>query len=319
MNEKIFESTKLAQPVITGDLWDNLFYMSVWDAFMAQSTYEWSRVFRDGTKKKFGVPSGGYAVLGRVNGLLAYCGSTGIVYPAFEINGLINHNEVLNPNWSLPYEHRPMVFSSGTSATFIDDDNQVYLSQYNTNRIDIFNLETGVKSGEIVHNTGERFASLSWVQNGQVAGMCKNSGKVLIMDYLSSSPRALSIGIIDPFRVGAYDHTYKLFFTIGTDNKTRVYSGDPLPNGLSNPVFVPAIVSGLKGNQVQVRFTGQAGEALSGWWVNWELEGVGGEILGSLAKYGSLTDANGYASNLYIGPDDGSTGQCKIIARVVLQ
>ena len=52
--------------------------------------------------------------------------------------------------------------------------------------------------------------------------------------------------------------------------------------------------------------------------VNWELEGVGGEIIGSLDKYGSLTDADGYASNLYIGPDDGSTGQCKIKASVVL-
>jgi hypothetical protein len=69
---------------------------------------------------------------------------------------------------------------------------------------------------------------------------------------------------------------------------------------------------------VRIRLTSQDGEPLSGWWVNWELEGVGGEIIGSLDKYGNLTDADGYASNLYIGPDDGSTGQCKIKARVVL-
>ena len=69
---------------------------------------------------------------------------------------------------------------------------------------------------------------------------------------------------------------------------------------------------------MRVRLTGQDGEPLPGWWVNWELEGVGGEIIGSLDKYGNLTDADGYASNLYIGPDDGSTGQCKIKARVVL-
>ena len=96
-----------------------------------------------------------------------------------------------------------------------------------------------------------------------------------------------------------------LFFTIGTDHKARVYTGDSLAHGLSAPIFEPATVYGLKGNQVQVRLTDQSGEPLSGWWMNWELEGVGGEIIGSLDKYGSLTDADGYASNLYIGPDDG--------------
>ena len=171
--------------------------------------------------------------------------------------------------------------------------------------------------GEIVHNAGEYFASLAWVQPGQVAGLCRTSGKVRIMDYLSS-PRVLATGRIDPFKVAAYDSTFKLFFTIGTDHKTRVYCGELWPNGLSAPVFEPATVYGLKGNRVRIRLTGQDGEPLPGWWVNWELEGVGGGIIGSLDKYGNLTDADGYASNLYIGPDDGSTGQCKIKARVVL-
>lgn len=314
MNEKLFESTKLAQPVETGDYWQHLCYVSTWDAFLAQSTLEWSRVFRDGTKVKFGYPSGSYVMLGRVQGFPAYCITSGEVYSAFEINGLPNPNERLNPGWTLPASLIP----SSSSGGFIDDINQAYLHQPYSNQIDIYSLADGQKVGELVHSTGEHFTSLSWVQSGQVAGMCKSSGKVAIMDYLSSTPRVLATGRIDPFLVGAYDHYFRLFTTIGTDHQVRVYSGDLLPYGLSAPIFSPAEVYGLKANLVRVRLTGQGGEPLPGWWVNWELEGVGGEIIGSLDKYGNLTDADGYASNLYFGPDDGSTGQCKIKARVAL-
>jgi hypothetical protein len=194
----------------------------------------------------------------------------------------------------------------------------VYLHQPNANRIDIYSLETGVKVGEIVHNTGEYFASLSWVQQGQVAGLCKTSGKVCIMDYLSSEPQVVATGSIDPCKVAAYDTAFKLFVSIGADHKVRVYNAELLPTGLSAPVFTPVTVTGFNANEVKVRLTGHGGEPLVNWWVNWELEGVGGEIIGSLDKYGSLTNADGYASNLYIGPDDGSTGQCKIKASVVL-
>ena len=314
MNEKLFESTKLAQPVTTGDSWQYLCYVNTWDAFLAQSVHEWCKVFRDGAKVKFGKPSGSYAMLGRVRGFPAYCTTAGIVYSAFEVNGLPNPNERINPNWTIPSGLRP----TSSSGTFIDDVNQVYLDQPNANRIDIYNLETGVKVGEIVHKAGERFISLAWVQQGQVAGMCKTSGKVCLMDYLSSEPQVLATGHIDPFRVAAYDAAFKLFFAIGTDHKTRVYNAELLPTGLSAPVFTPATVSGINANEVKVRLTGQGGEPLVDWWVNWELEGVGGGIIGSLDKYGSLTNAEGYASNLYIGPDDGSTGQCKIKASVVL-
>jgi len=314
MNEKLFESTKLAQLDYALDSWQSLCYVSTWDAFLAQSVFEWSRVFRDGTKVKFGKPSGSYTMLARVKGFPAYCSTAGIVYSAFEINGLPNPNERLNPNWTIPLGLRPTT----TTGRFIDDVNQVYLHQPNANRIDIYSLETGVKVGEIVHNTRECFVSLSWVQQGQVAGMCKTSGKVCIMDYLSSDPQVLGTGNISPFKVAAYDTAFKLFVTIGTDHKVRVYNGELLPTGLSAPVFTPVTVSGINANEVKVRLTGQGGEPLAGWWVNWELEDVGGGIIGSLDKYGTPTNAEGYASNLYIGPDDGSTGQCKIKASVVL-
>ena len=108
MNEKVFESTKLAQPVATGDYWQHLCYVSTWDAFLAQSVYEWSRVFRDGARVKFGKPSGSYVMLGRVKGFPAYWSQWTLkVYPAFEINGLPNPNEVLNPNWNIGYSLGP--------------------------------------------------------------------------------------------------------------------------------------------------------------------------------------------------------------------
>ena len=311
MNEKIFESTKLAQPVGATDSWQSLFYVVTWDAFMAQSSGEWSKVFRDGTKIKFGRPSGTFRALGRVRGFPAYWSYwTDQIVSAFEINGLPNPNEVL---WDIQHGLDPLL------PAFIDDVNQVYLHQdYSGNQIDIYSLETAVKVNEIVHNARQDFATIAWVQQGQVVGMCKTSGKVVLMDYLSSNPQVLATGHVDPFVVGAYDTAFKLFVTIGTDHKVRIYTGELLPHGLSSPAFTPVSVYGLNATTVKVRLTGQGGEPLPGWWVNWELEGVGGGIIGSLDKYGNTTDAEGYASNLYIGPDDGSAGQCKIKAQVVL-
>jgi hypothetical protein len=315
MYEKIFESTKLVQPVATGDSWQHLGYVSTWDAFMAQSNSEWSRVFRDGSRVKFGKPSGSYAMLGRVKGFQAYWSLWSLkVNPAFEINGLPNPNEVLNPNWDIGYSQGP----SALAGKFIDDFNQVYLNQPNASRIDIHNLENGQKVGEIIHNVGEYFASIAWVQPGQVAGLCRTSGKVRIMEYLRN-PGVLESGRIDPFKVAAYDSTFHLFVTIGTDHKTRVYCREAWPYALSNPVFEPAQVYGLKANLVKTRLTGQDGEPCPDWWVNWELLGVGGNApLGYLDKYVSQTDKNGYAWNLYFGPDDNAVGQTKIRARVVL-
>ena len=315
MYEKVFESAKLAQPAQGSDSWYYLCYVSTWDAFLAQSIWEWSRVFRDGTKVKFGATSGGYAMLGRVKGFPAYWNQwTGKVHPAFEINGLPNPNEVLNPNWDIGYSLGP----STQVGKFIDDVNQVYLHQPNANRIDLYNLENGAKVGEINHNAGEYFASLAWVQPGQVAGLCRASGKVRIMDYLSS-PRVLESGRLEPFKVAAYDSAFHLFFAIGMDHKARVYCREAWPAALSAPVFEPATVYGLKANLVKTRLTGQDGEPCPDWWVHWELLGVSGNSpLGYLDKLVSKTDKEGWAKNLYFGPDGVLAGQSRIRARVVL-
>ena len=98
MNEKVFESAKLAQPAGAGDSWQHLCYVSTWDAFLAQSGGEWARVFRDGTKVKFGKPSGSYVMLGRVKGFPAYWSQwTFKVHPAFEINGPVSYTHLTLP------------------------------------------------------------------------------------------------------------------------------------------------------------------------------------------------------------------------------
>ena len=318
MNEKLFQSTKLV--TLTGiDTLRHMCFLKTWDAFMTGSNAEWFRVFRDGTKTKFGAFPwlSTYFMIGRVGGFPAYWnGPTLKFHPAFEVTGTPDVNIVLNPDWVPTTLQSPSSFDVGA---FIDDFRQVYLYQPNFNSVYILSLEDGTKVGEIVHNCGEYFQSITWVQEGQVAGMCRVSGKVVLLDYLCSEPEVSAIGEIDPFVLGAYDCSYKLFVTIGADKKVRVYSGDLMPSILSSPVFHPPTVSGMSTNEVKVRLTGQEDEPIPNWWVSWALEGVGGgEIIGRLDKYTSLTDPNGYATTLYIGPDDATTGQCKIKASVVI-
>lgn len=305
MYEKIYESTKLVQPIKSIDYWLNLFYVNTWDAFLAHSIFELSRVFRDGTKMWFGNLVN-YTPIGRVNGFPAFIQNwTGNVVSAFEINGLPNPNEVLRSGFST------------YSLVFIDDFKQVCLYQYSTNRLEIHNLENGQKIGEINHNAGCSFSSVSWVQTGQVVGMCKDSGKIRIMNYLGT-PSVVEVGRIDPFQVAAYDCQNHNFVSIGADKRVRVYCREAWPAALSVPTFEPTTAYGLKANQVKTRLTGQDGEPCKGWWVHWELEGVDGPAVGTLDKAVSQTDADGYAKNLYYGPDDNVGGQSKLNARVVL-
>jgi hypothetical protein len=194
----------------------------------------------------------------------------------------------------------------------------VYLHQPNKNRIDIYSLETGQQTGEIQHNTGEYFHSLAWVQEGQVAGLCKASGKTRIMTYLGGEKKVIEADRIDPFRVAAYDSQHHLFFAVGMDYRARVYCREAWSENLSAPVFEPAAVYGLKANKLKTRLTGDDGKPIPDMWVHWELEGVGGPVIGSLDKAVSMTDKDGWAENMYYGPDEGLTGQNKIKVRVVL-
>ena len=329
MYEKTFESTKLATPGgAIPQNWTQMIFVTPWDAFFCVNLWEWARVFRDGTKVVYGTPSGSYTPLPRVGGYTSFYNGSGYVYGAYEIDQLPNPNEVLNPDWVIPYGLAP----SSIVGAFIDDLNQRYVRPQNANVLGVYDLKTGALIGSVTHNAGEYFKTIAWVQEGQVAGICTNNGKVKIMDYLFGL-KVIESGRIDPHRVAAYDSAFHVIVAIGTDHKTRVYCREAWPYVLSNPVFEPAQVYGLKGNTVKVRLTGQEGEPCPGWWVHWALEGVspvygdphgppvlpGADApLGYLDKYVSQTDRDGYAWNLYFGPDDNAVGQCKLRTWVVL-
>jgi hypothetical protein len=312
MNEKIFTSTKLVTPTY-GNSWYGFCYMQVLDAFILNGQGDISRVFRDGTKIKFGQPSGDYSMtVGRVKGQPAFYSwwNGGKIYSAFEINGLPNPNEVLNPNC--------MADLTFGGARYIDDMNGLLLEQSTYNQIRIRSLTDKSIVATIIHNQNCQWNTLAWAKYGHIVGMNADSGKVALMDYLSSQPQVIATGQVDPFQIGAYDCSFKLFVTIGTDYKVRIYTGDLIPNGLSDPVFSPVTITGYNANEVTVRLTGSGGEPMPNYWVNWILEGVGGEVIGRLDKFASITDLDGYAKTLYLGPDDDSNGQCKVKALVVL-
>ena len=327
MYEKTFESTKLVTPGGASPAnWTQMIFVTPWDAFFCANTWEWARVFRDGTKVAYGVPSGGYTPIPRVGGYAGFYSGNGRVYGTYEIDQLPNPNEVLNPDWPIPYALAPWT----NVGAFLDDQNQRYLYQPNANSVRVYDLRTGAILGTITHNTGEYFKSLNWVQHGQVAGLASSSGKVKIIDYLFGL-NVVEAGRIDPHRVAAYDSAFQVLVSIGVDHKTRVYCREAWPYALSNPVFDPATVYGLKGNTVKVRLTGQEGEPCPGWWVHWYLaggwwspgDGHGAPAqqffpLGYLDKHVSKTDKDGYAWNLYFGPDDGETGHTTIRCSVVL-
>lgn len=316
MYEMIYESDSLVatEEFPTPD-WRWLIYLRHWDAFLALTNAHYAKVFRDGTTIFFGQRSGSYDPVCRVDSLLAWWNLwTEALCPAYQINGLPNPNEVLNPDWSIECSLAPTI----TRGTYIDERKRVYLHQPNSKRIDIYSLETGQKTGEIEHNTGEYFQSLAWVQDGQVAGFCKTSGKTRIMTYLGSDKKVIETGRIDPFRLVAYDSQHHLFFAIGNDYKARIYCREAWPANLSVPTFDPVTVYGLKANLLKTRLTGQDGEPCRDWWVHWEIEGVEGPVIGSLDKAVSKTDEDGWAENIYYGPDEGLTGQNKIKVRVVL-
>jgi len=316
MYEKIYESDTLVvgEADQTPD-WRWLFYLRHWDAFLGLTPTHYAKVFRDGTTIFFGKRSGSYEPVGRVDSLLAYWGRwTEALCPAFPINGLPNPNVVLNPGWNIEYGMGP----DSVTGTFVDERRMVYLHQPNTHRIDIYSVETRQKTGEIQHNTGEYFHSLAWVQEGQVAGFCKASGKIRIMTYLGSDKKVIESDRIDPFRVAAYDSEHHLFFAVGTDYRARLYCREAWSENLSAPTFEPASVYGLKANRLKTRLTGDDGKPIPGMWVHWELEGVDGPIIGSLDKAVSMTDKDGWAENFYYGPDEGLTGLNKVKVRVAL-
>ena len=87
---------------------------------MPSSAPEGGWVFRDGTKVAYGVPSLGYTPIPRVGGYASFYSGNGRVYGAYEIDQLPNPNEVLNPDWPIPYALAPWT----NVGAFLDDQNR---------------------------------------------------------------------------------------------------------------------------------------------------------------------------------------------------
>lgn len=313
MYQKLFESTKLVAPENRLDTLAWLFYVPDWDAcLMVGRTEELARVWRDGTKIRYGRRSGGFEPLGRVEGALAWWSRwTGRIHPAFVVTGLPDENEILNPNWAIPYALGP----GELKQALVDDVKGLYLHQGTNKRLDLYDLKTGQVVRRINHDA-DRFTTLVWADTGLVVGVVRGTGAVRFIDYYRGE--VVETGRVDPCQAAAYDSRHHNFITVGTDRKVRVYCRETLPAQLSSPQFEPAQVRGLKGNLVKTRLTGTDGEPCRGWWVHWELMGSGNHPpMGCLDKAVSRTDSDGWAYNLYYGPDDGATGQNRIRVSVI--
>ena len=309
MYEKVFESTKL---VVLGsnEGIGGLIYIKSWDACFCMC-WNWARHFKDGTFVRFGQPTGTSALVSRVGGTLAHQ-VAGNLYGCSEINGLVDYIQHLNPNWGLGY-------ADAMSAMLVDDANRLWIGGYH-NTLTIKNLD----SGAVVKVVPTHFSNADWINyigwsaDGQLCCIACNTGKVEFFDYLTYE--SLGTGRIDPCLLASYDCTNNVIVSLGSDFKTRVYVLAAWPAALGNPVFSPSTVKGLQGNTVSVRLTGQDGEPCPGWWVHWILAAAPGPSgpFGWLKTYQSKTDANGYAWNVYYGPDSGETGQTIIQTSVVL-
>jgi len=82
-----------------------------------------------------------------------------------------------------------------------------------------------------------------------------------------------------------------------TNQEIRIRGSETTPNGLSNPAALTPITRG-QSSTIQVRLTGDLGEAVPGMLVDWTLTGTG-----SLTLTQSVTDADGYAETQYIAPN----------------
>lgn len=311
MYEKTFESGITTKPTSASGSWLGMVFVFPWDAFLLSGSTELAKVFRDGTKVQYAIPSGGHTLLSRVGGYAAFYVGDGKVYGAYELDQLPNPNEVLNPLWPVPYALSP----NSQIGVMVDDRRGLWLRCANQNALGVYDLKNGALLKTVTHGAGEYLKTLSWAQEGQVVGVGP-SGKVRVIDYLAGA--VVETGRVDAHMLAAYDCAFKVTAALGQDWKMRIYCREAWPHALSNPAFEPAQVRGLQANLVRVRLTGQDGEPCPDWWVHWSLEAPGGPAPGRLDRYVSKTDKDGWASNFYFGPDDGSTGQATVKAWVAV-
>lgn len=290
------------------------YYNKTWDAVFGSSgnSGQWFRIFHDGSYVPYGNVSGSWYHGHRVGGLPVFLsGSNGAVYGSFEVNGMPDYNVDLNPLFRFTNANG---FNPSGAVWFIDDVNQVFVWRYSYNRFDVRSLVDGSLIRSITHNLNIGFSHLAWAGAGQLCAIRPGAyytdpvGKVIFFDYLGAEG-VLEKGSIESARLATYDCLCRVILSYGFDNKVRVYVRDAIPAVLAAPTFVTTPVRGARAHEVKVRLTGSVGEPSVGWWIHWGLEASGGVgPYGSLAKFVSKTDQNGYAWNTYFGPMGGETG-----------
>jgi len=295
-------------------------FSKTWDAVLGIGGGQWFRVFHDGSFAVYGSGSSNWNAGQRIGGLpvLALAGD-GIVYGTFEVNGVPNYNEVLNPDFALTNTNG---FYIGYSPFFIDDVNGVFVWRDTANTFTVRSLADGSLIRTITHGLNISYSHLSWAGPGQLCAICPSHGspspvaKVLFFDYLGDEG-VIETGSLEECTLATYDCLCKVFLTYtNADKLIRVYVRSADPANLSNPAFTTSPV-GVGASEVKVRLTGNDGEPCVGWMINWELDASEGSgPFGSLSKYASMTDEEGYAATTYFGPRDGETGDTIIKAWV---
>jgi hypothetical protein len=320
MYEKVYTALQPLTFPVSYEQLSHFVYNKMWDAITAWSGDfgAWFRIFHDGSFARYGVGSGSWVIVPRVGGLPSfvsvYATSDGTVYGSYEVNGLPNLQEVLNPEFK--FTSGTGYYPGGSSLALVDDVNQVFVWRVNTNRFDVRSLRDGSLIRSVNHNLNTFYDQYAWAAHGQLCAIKVSNGRVLFFDYLGDEG-ILEAGSVEPCRLATYDCLCKVLLTYGTDNKVRVYVRNAVPAILSNPAFTTTPVYGARVHQVSVRLTGLSGEPCVDWWVHWGLDpsaGIG--PYGFLEKFISQTDENGYAWNNYFGPCLGETGATVIKAWV---
>jgi hypothetical protein len=304
MYEKVYTA---ASPVTfsTGDSFLVGFQFSkYWDAVLGKAGKTWFKIFHDGSFVRYGTPYGSYKTGGRVLGKPAFWEQWGgYIYGVTDVNGMIDF-AALNPDYPMTYQHARYPSNGGW---FVDDTSLVFAKRLSDNAIAVYSLEDGALLRTISHNLGITFDAMFWASSGVICAIRYSDGYVCFFDYLTDRG-VLETGKLETCRLATYDCVCKVFWTYGYDNLVRIYVRNDQPVNLSSPVFT-GTPQGMAVRTVKVRLTGVTGEPCPGYWVHWELAASGG-----LGPYGTLefevskTDEDGYASNNYYGPLDGSFG-----------
>lgn len=289
---------------------NGLFFNRHWGAFYMIAGGYISRIFHDGTLRPTSVAGlGVWSYLWPVAGADGelYCTpwfmNYAPIYPTWPLTGTINDSV---PSLAVT----PAITPPTESLYFYDpvDDLVVYCLNHT---LQVHDGQTKALIRSLALGSGI-YRSLSWVREGVIFAADRTTGNTCFYNYLRGE--LLGSGKIAPFYAAAFDPLLQVIAAIDTDYKMRIYCLEDLPVNLSDPVASPAPGVGLA-SRLTVQLTGDRGEALPGRWVSWDLAGVGGPVLGALQKAVSETDTEGYARNLYYGPQN-DTGQVQVVCEV---